>query len=416
MNGIETNIFCTPGERIIRIGGSQLCRHSDIPAGERLHLCLVFPAHHINVSELLLRPVGCVTQCGIAGDLALHDTEECHLSDKRICHRLKDKQGWRRIVFDNRKMSDRAVSVQNPFSAARGRTRERVGDCVKERLDAPQFRRSTTEYRHNLTVNNAHVNGFHRLFTGNFFPFKVLIHELFARLCDGLKQHVAEFFDIIMEFFRDLTCLILPGLAVKHVHFLLNQVSKSDHLSFVDNRDLQRTDFHTERIAQCIVNAAESRLIVIKAVDKERGRQVCFFCLSPSQLSPDLYSAFSVDKNNGSVGNTDTLPDFPLKIKIAGCIQYVDLYIIPHDGSDGSLQRKAAASLLGIIVGYRIACGNRPEPIRRVCDIQHCLGERGLPAPAMPQQDDIPNLFGLNRSHVCLLCDLNIRGLPLGPS
>ena len=206
-----------------------------------------------------------------------------------------------------------------------------------------------------------------------------------------------------MEFFGYFTCLVFAGLPVEHIHLLFHQVRKSDNFALVNDRDLQRTNLYSEFSTKGVIYAAESRLVIIKAIDEESRRQMCFLCLLPGELCTDLNTAFAIHEDHSGICDTDALTHLPLEIKIAGCIQYVDLYVMPHNGSDGSLQRETAACLLGIVVRNCITGGNRAEPIRRFGDIQHCLGERCFPAPAMTKQDDIPNLFCLNRSHVCLL-------------
>ena len=272
--------------------------------------------------------------CGIAKDHILlkstcHNLEEVHFTDERVGNGLEYEYRGICTLGINSDILKRAVSRNNFFNLTRGRSREGLGDCVKEGLDTPILYSGAAEYRNDITCDNALVDSLERLFLRDRLFVEELIHKLVARLCDSLEENCVILVADFLELVGNRASYILTGRLLKGVNTHLNKVSKADNGIAVDNRNLHGTYVKSVLLsyrAECLV---ESRLAVVKAVNEECLGYACLCSKLPCKLGSNLYTCFTVNDDNSGVSGSDTLSCLSLEIEEAGRVENIYFCTVP---------------------------------------------------------------------------------------
>ena len=382
-----------PCQRIVRIRVVQLCHHTDVSAGKFLDLGLFLAAHGIDVRQLLVIARGIVAQGHVAADTAVHHFKEGHFSHKRVCNRFEHENCGFALGNDVD-----VPAVYQRFLLLGGVTRERFGNLIEHRPNAPQLGCRAAEYGHDLAVNDALVDGVDRLHVRNLFPLEVLHHQILVGACNRFHQHIAVlrggFFGFVRDHFH-----AVATVCVKNVRGLIDQVDCPHHFAAAYHRNGQRADIFTESLVKRIQYPSESCFIVVKFIDEERMGQTCRRNGIPCQLGSDLDARLSVHYNDRAVGNAQRLHNLTRKIQISGRVNDIDLDILPHHRRNGGRNRDLSGNLFRIIITDRISRGYGSESVRFSRQIEHCLREGSLSASAMPEQGNVSDVLCFNLSH-----------------
>ena len=377
-------------QRVVGVGVGELRDHTDITAAQGIDFGLLLTGHRVDVTELFVLTGRRVAQNHRVVQLAVHDLEEGHLTDERVGDGLEDEDGGRAGRFDRRGVFH--VVNDNDFFLLCGRTREGVGDLIHQHADTPELGRGAAVNGNDVTGDDAFVNGKNRFVVGDFFAAEVLFHQIVRGLGDGFEQHVAVFVSDRLEFFGNRG-FFRNALLVVNDRAHVDEVQKADDLVAFDHGNQDRTDGNAERFAQLRVNALEASFTVIELVDVERTRNACILSLLPGKLRTDFDTGLTVNDDHGSVRNAHRLVNFTDKVKVTGSIEQVDLDAVPHNGSNGGRYGKSALDFFVIIVADGVAVGRIAQTVGCLCQIQHCLSERGFAGRRVTDEGDVSDFF-----------------------
>ena len=191
----------------------------------------------------------------------------------------------------------------------------------------------------------------------------------------------------------------MTAVFIKYVSLLLDEVDSADYFATLNKRDGERAYALTEGLCERIENAAESCFVIVKLVNEESLGKLCLGCVIPCEFGTNFDACFTVNNDNGTVGNASSLQNFTGEIQITGGIDDVDLNILPHQGSNRSGNRDVASCLFGVVVANGVSGANVAQAVGLFCNIEHSLSQGGLSGTAVTQQCDVTNVLCFNLSH-----------------
>ena len=230
------------------------------------------------------------------------------------------------------------------------------------------------------------------LFLGHFLFRKEFFHQSLVGLGNGFQEHIAVFRRFFPERRGNLADLF--AASVEEARFHICQVQKPDDFIVFQNRNQNRADTDAELLAQLVKYAAETRFGVVALVDEKCARQFRVRSIIPCKLRADLNACFCVDNNHSASGNAQRLLDLADKIKVAGGVEQIDLFLLPFDQCQRGGNGKASFQFFIIIIADCIFIADLSQSVCSLGKVEHGFCQRGLSVRAVADQANIADVSG----------------------
>jgi hypothetical protein len=115
----------------------------------------------------------------------------------------------------------------------------------------------------------------------------------------------------------------------------------------------------------------------------------------------DLHAVDRRHHDDHGVDRADRGVDVADEVRVAGGVEDVDLHAADLDRRERQRDADALADLLGVVVGDGVAVLDLAHPRDAAGREQHRFEERGLPRPAVAEEQDVADVgrfVGLHRS------------------
>ena len=205
-----------------------------------------------------------------------------------------------------------------------------------------------------------------------------------------------------------LAALDVVGPLVEHVddadHLLVLVPDGGDHGSHV----------LAEAVPQGLEGGVVVGVLLVGLGDIEDAGQLAGLAVFPRLFGAHAHAALGGADDDGGVGHPQGLHDLAGEVKIARCVQDIDLAALVLNGGHRSGQRNLTANLLGIEITDGISVGHLAQAVGPAGGIQHTLGQGSLSVSAVAQQTDVTDVLrGIAHSGFLSLL-LEDRAPPLG--
>ena len=114
----------------------------------------------------------------------------------------------------------------------------------------------------------------------------------------------------------------------------------------------------------------------------------------PHQLCAHFHAGDRVNHHNGRICHLQRRFDLADKIGETGSIQQINLVLFVLAGHQRGADGHFAVALFVLKVGHGGAILHPPQARGGAAGVQHCLHQRGLPRPAVPDKDNIADAIG----------------------
>ncbi len=181
--------------------------------------------------------------------------------------------------------------------------------------------------------------------------------------------------------------------------FLLNDVDISRKLSAFADRHVERRDFLAIDSGQIFNRLTVGNTVNIHICYKKHSRKMILLAQFPGFLRTCLYTGFSGNDDDGPVGNTQCLFHFAYEIKITGCVQNIDLVIIPFNRNQRSSDRNLSLLLFLCEVTDCSSVFDFPHSRSQTAQISHSLCQSCLACAAVSEDYDVSDFVSCVNFH-----------------
>ena len=152
----------------------------------------------------------------------------------------------------------------------------------------------------------------------------------------------------------------------------------------------------TTRSPNAAVSAAmhgvEVRVLLVHAVDEHRSRDAHLAGDLPKSVRLDLRPRDRVHDEERHLGGFHAGDRVADEVRVARGVDHVDLDALVDHGRQREVDREPALLFLGVVVERRVLVVHLAEALRSPRQVEHRLGERGLPRAAMADEHDVTDL------------------------
>ena len=139
--------------------------------------------------------------------------------------------------------------------------------------------------------------------------------------------------------------------------------------------------------------AEEVGSLAVEFVDQREPRHAVLISLPPDRLALSLDALAGGKHDDRPVEHAKAPLHLGRKVDVAGRVDEVHRHIPPLERHGRRVDRNPPLLLLGIEVGDRGAPINLAEPVARLREEEHPLGERGLPGVDVSDDADVADVF-----------------------
>ena len=219
---------------------------------------------------------------------------------------------------------------------------------------------------------------------------EVLHHEVFVVLDDALDEGGAELFGGLLEVGRHLAGL--PALAEVGLH--RKQVDDAAEVVALADGEEEGGDGRAPLLADGVEHDVEVRVLPVEAVDEDGAGKAALLGDLPDAVGADLGPGDGIDDDEGEVRGANAADDLGDEVGIPGGVDEVDLGAVPLNGEDGEVEAELAAMLILVVVADRVLLLDGAHPRHRPAHEQGRLAERRLADVAVPDENNVANVFG----------------------
>ena len=324
------------------------------------------------------------------------DLDQAVAADERIYDGLEDECGLGLCVV---KLGNEFLAGLHIFAghgAACG-----VGhvahDIIENILNAAALCGNTALYRDHGAVKDVGSDCLADFLYCEGIAAEIALHKLFVGLCHSLHQSLVVLLKVILAVRGNITGSGL--LAVPLVALLLDHADTAGGLvAFVD-REVERNDLGSVQLGQSFDGAAIVGVVQVHVGDIDHSGQIIFVAEIPCALGTYFDAGLAGNNDDGCIRNADSLFHFADKIEISGCVQNVDLAVLPFYRDQGSLDRETSLLLLLRVIGDGVSILDLTHSGCYACQMAHSLCQSCLTCSAVTEQNDISDFISCVNFH-----------------
>ena len=324
------------------------------------------------------------------------DLDQAVTADERIHDGLEDECGLGLgiIILGNEFLV--CLEILANFGVA-GRIGHIAYNIVENILDAAALCGDTALYRDHGAVKNVGSDRLADFLCGEGIAAEIALHELFVGLCNGLHQSLVILLKIILAVSGNITGSRL--LAVPLVALLLDDADTACGLVAFMNGKVERNDLGTVELCQSFNGTAIVCVIEIHIRDIDHSGQIVFFTEIPCALSTDFHAGLAGDNDDCSIRYADRLFHFTDKIEISGCVQNVDLAVLPFYRNQRCLDGETSLLLFLCEIGDGVSVFDLAHSVCNTCQMAHGLCQSCLTCSTVSEQNDISDFISCVNFH-----------------
>ncbi len=348
-----------------------------------------FTGHVDQLAHPFLRTGAGVDRGELPGQFARNNFEIGELANKRVCDRFKDV--GRKGSFVGAVDLDRlAVRVGRHLGSRFPCGRQMIHQRIEQHVNPLQGDCRTAEHRGDRTAMHTIMDAFDDLIPGERFARKIFFKEGFVGLGDRLADRGNQAFQTVLQIRHCNFRWLAFGIVL--VCLIVNQVDITLDLVVLDDRHDDRADRRTEISFQLLEHLVEVRVVSIHLVDKKHLGFAEFFRELVRLLGAHRHARPRRNADQDVFRRAHALIKASGKIKKSGGVDQVDLDASPRERSDRTRDRYLAFDLLRVKITDRIPVIGFAQTVGRTGLEQQSLCQRGLSAPAVTGNRNVPDL------------------------
>ena len=368
------------GERV------ELGHDADVAGGAGLHVARLAAHHAVQVREALALAGARAGELGAGRDGAGEHLEEGEAAVLRVGEGLED-EGDRTVVVGR---DVELLAVDERHAAEVGHRGEPLREGVEVGDDALLAHARAGEDGHEHALDHGLAEQPLDLLLGDLLALEVLHHQLVVGLDHELDELGARRLGGLGVLGGDL---LLDGLAVLEV--------AGRHVDDVDDalevlarapRQRHGAEVVAEVVLELLERRVEVRFRAVEAVDEEGAREGEVLGGVPQAGGDGAGARLRVDDEGRRLGGAHRGVGVAHEVGVAGGVEDVDADALPLDGRDRGGDGEAAGGLLAVVVEGGLGAGVAAEPGGPARQVQHRLGQHGLPDAALAYKDDVLDL------------------------
>ena len=310
---------------------------------------------------------------------------------------------------------DRLIDVANHFAVSRKldfftvfeRFRQLRICCVghimenviEQRGDADVVQCGRAADRRNIAVQNALRKTHQNLLTGKLHGLKIFHHEIFVRFRCGFGQLLIKLLCFRFKIAGDSDFLL--AFTVEHFCIHVDDIDITLECAALHNRKLNRNDIHAEFFVNGLHRLFEICIVAIHLIDDHHSRFVLFFAHCHGLFSTDCRTGNCADDDQGCIAKSHCSGYVAVEIKEAGCIDQVDLGVLPLQRSKRHIDGNGTLDFFGVKIGC--GCIVR-ETVDKPCIVKHSFGQSRFALSAVSEDADVADFIRGVEFHVCSPC------------
>ena len=363
---------------------------TDIAAGELLDLGGLFAAHDIQASQFLRCAGTGVDHGQIRRQGSGEDLDKGVLAV--LVGNGLEHEGRRHAAGRNHEFLRLAVGTGCLVIVAFHGIGQQVHNVVHQHERTHARHSGTAQHREQTQLPHALTQALDHFRIGEILTAEELVHKGFAGLRHRFLQRVIELGN---DRFLILRNLDLDPLEILHLESaLIEHVDDAGHpLVLIPNGDHHRRDLLAEAFPQCLKRRVIIAVLLIRLGDVYKAGHIPLFAVFPCLLQANGNAVLGRADNHGGVGGPQGLHHFTGKIKSTRGIQNIDPAALVLQRRNGGGDGNLTLDLFGIIVADGISVRHAAHAVNGAGDVNQTFGQGGLPAAAMSQQADIPDVL-----------------------
>ena len=390
-NGRDLDHLTRLAERVAGLDLVHLGDGADVAAGELLDLGVLLALGNVQAAELLGLARAGVDHRHIGLDGAGEHLDVGILA-VLVGNGLEDERG-RQCAGRDDELGGLAVLILSHEGAGVLRLGKKLDDGIHQDTGAHALKGGAAHDGEEGEILHALAQALDHLGIGEILAGEELLHELLARLGDGLLERVVELIKhgklVLGHFDLDAAA---GGVELERA--LMQHVDDADDLLVLvpDGGD-DGGDVLAEALAQRGESGVIVGVLLIDLGDVDQTGESILFAIFPRLLRADADAGLGRADDDGGIGSLNGLRSLAGKVETAGHVEHVDLAAVIFHGSHCQRNGDLAADLFGIVVANGVAVGNLTQTVRAAGQKQHSFSEGGLAAAAVAKQHDIANVF-----------------------
>ncbi len=279
-----------------------------------------------------------------------------------------------------------------------------VDDGVEHGLNALVLERGATEHGVQLGVDGQLADGALDLGDRELLTAEVLLHELFVGLGDGLEQLLAVLGGLVGELGGDLLDRgrrADRGDAAPGERLHLDEVDDTFEVVLGTDRNLQDQWLGAETVDDGLHGEEEVRAHLVHLVDEADAGDVVLGSLAPDLLGLGLDALLAVEHGNGAVEDAQRPLDLDREVDVAGCVDDVDLVVVPETGDRSGGDGDTTLLLLLHPVGGGSTVVGLTDLVVHTGVEEDALGRRGLAGIDVRHDADVADLVQVGQHFLC---------------
>ena len=243
------------------------------------------------------------------------------------------------------------------------------------------------EYRADRAVLNTLAYAEHDLLGSKFLTHNKLVEQLLACLGNRLLDSLAQTFESVAHvgkrgLLNGAVCGILVCLVIKKVYIYIC-------LTVYNIRNNHRTNRGSEGRFQILKYTVKTRVLVAKSVYEENLCQACFVGSLNSLFCSYAYSVLARYNDQRGVGSSHALGNSAGKVEQSGCVNKIDLGILPLDWRNRCHNGNLSFDLLAVKIQRGVSVRDISQSVACLGKIENALSNRCFTAAAVTGERDI---------------------------
>ncbi len=140
-------------------------------------------------------------------------------------------------------------------------------------------------------------------------------------------------------------------------------------------------------------------VLLVHLVDDDQGGELTASQLLPGKLRTDDDTGARPDHQQGTLGGAQRAVDIAGEVLESGCVEQVDLVVVPGQVRDRGADRDLALDLFGFEVERGVARVRASQPLDGPARVEHRLGQARFAVVAVPEQRNISDLLRVDSGH-----------------
>ncbi len=264
-------------------------------------------------------------------------------------------------------------------------------DVVQKRRHADVLRGGDARNRRNTAALHACGEALEHLFARQFKRFEVFFHELVVRLRGGFSQLFGEGFRFVLKLGGYFDVLL--AFSIEKLRGHVDDIDIAFERAALDDGQLNRNHADAEFLVDLAHDLFKVCVVAVELVDDDHTRLVRLLAHRHGLFRADDRAGDRAYDDQRAVGQRHRRGDLAVKVKKAGCVDDIDLGVLPFERREGNVDGNAACNLLGIKVGGRGTVFHFAEAVYQPGVEQHGLRQRSLPFAAMSENANISYVF-----------------------